>query len=582
MASSLSSISSDAPSLGAYLATALVSGIAVGIIGLVVDRLVLSRLRNVDEAFMLVATFALMMTVTGVVTLIWGRVYYSVEPPELLASAVELAPVFIPTFSIFIVATGVALFVILELLIQKTWAGKLLLSVARDPWMVRLLGYKVTLIFAMAVFVAFLLAGLAGGLLVANQSVSPQLGDSYLMRAFIAIVIGGLGNIRGAFVASLLIGLLESVSAAVVPNLPGLSIYVAMILILIVRPQGLLGGSARAVDEIRTENTITMRNPTGSLIVGLALMATLMLAPFWAGAGVLFVIGLAVTQALFALSWNLLFGTAGILAFGHAAFYAIGAYGVGYLLKAHPEFGFLGILLLSTVLGAVLALVISIILLGRTSGIYFAITTLAVCQVCYIVIGYIPELGRDDGLAFIPRPSIELLFWTVDLAPAQAYFWFLVLSSALVTALLWWFTASRHGRTLRIIRQDAKRATFSGIDVRFHERRVFVISGAVAALAGGLSAPWSQIVTPELANIAHTTAPVLSTLLGGSGSFFGPIVGAFTFATISYSTGSFAGLSEFIMGTALLVIVLAAPGGVLRISVTKLFARFSHATRPAA
>jgi len=108
------------------------------------------------------------------------------------------------------------------------------------------LGINVPLLYTGAVVLAFFLAGFAGGILLPNQGLSPGLALSYLLHAFVAVIIGGLGNIRGAFFASLLMGVVESVSLVVLPNFPGLSIYVVMVAFLLWRPQGLFGQEGHA------------------------------------------------------------------------------------------------------------------------------------------------------------------------------------------------------------------------------------------------------------------------------------------------------------------------------------------------
>lgn len=227
-------------SLPAYLAASLAAGFAVGLLGLVTDRIVLRRLRDFDEAYMLIATFGLLTFCQGAVHLIWGHAYHTVSPPDVLAGIVLLGPVIVPIYSLFVIGVGVLVFVLLDLAIHRLWIGKLVQALANDPWMTGLLGVNVTVLFTAVVMVAFLLAGLAGGILLPYQALSPELGHAYTLSAFVAVIIGGLGNVRGAFVASILLGLVESLSAVLMPNLPGVALFVAMIVVLLLRPQGLL------------------------------------------------------------------------------------------------------------------------------------------------------------------------------------------------------------------------------------------------------------------------------------------------------------------------------------------------------
>lgn len=235
-------VGSNPGSIWMFVIAAIGGGLVVGALGYVTDRIVLSRLRNVDEAYMLIATFAVLLVCTGIVKMIWGVNYASVTPPPLLDGALIIGALFVPTYSIFVIIAGLLVFVALELAIHRTWLGKLLQSVANDSWMSGLLGINVPLALTATAIVSFMLAGLAGGLLLANQTLSPILGESYLLLAFMAVVIGGLGSVRGAFIAAILLGIIESGSSLFLPNMPGMATYVFVILFLLAKPQGLLGG----------------------------------------------------------------------------------------------------------------------------------------------------------------------------------------------------------------------------------------------------------------------------------------------------------------------------------------------------
>lgn len=147
----------------------------------------------------------------------------------------------VPRFSLFIIAAGVVVFVALEVFLNRTGPGRLVKAIAVDPWMARLLGVKVRWVYTATVAIGFALAGLAGGLLLANQTLSPTLASAFVIQAFGVIIIGGMGSISGAFFGSILLGLIDAVGQWVLPGLPGLPFFVAMTLILLIRPQGLMG-----------------------------------------------------------------------------------------------------------------------------------------------------------------------------------------------------------------------------------------------------------------------------------------------------------------------------------------------------
>ena len=222
-----------------YIGAALVSGAVVAVLGFITDKVMLRRLRNVDYHYVLIGTFALAMFVEGVVKLIWGMDVQTVNPPPSLDEPVEIGGVMVPKFTLFAIAAGLVVFFVLDYILQRTWAGKLMQSLANDPWMAGMLGINVPVLLTVSVIASFALAGFAGGLLVPFQSLAVEMGGSYLLLAFFAVIIGGLGNIRGAFLASLLLGLVQNISTILVPNYPGLTIYIALAVFLIWWPNGI-------------------------------------------------------------------------------------------------------------------------------------------------------------------------------------------------------------------------------------------------------------------------------------------------------------------------------------------------------
>ncbi|MFA5664558.1 branched-chain amino acid ABC transporter permease [Castellaniella sp.] len=293
-----------------------------------------------------------------------------------------------------------------------------------------------------------------------------------------------------------------------------------------------------------------------------AAVAAFVSVPAWADQGVVFLAGLVIIETIFALSWNLLFGYTGLASFGHAAFFAMGAYLTGLALRTALGVPFLLLIVASGILGAVVAAIASLVLLRRTTGIHLAILTLALAEVLRIIISYSTTLGREDGLASIPRPSIDLGFVMLNLSHGTAYYLFLCAIGALLAGLLWVICSGPFGRTLVSIRQDPERAAFIGINVGRYRLLAFTLSGGAAAMSGALYAPWAQIVTPESAHWLHSTQPILASLLGGAYSFWGPLIGTVLFSIINYLTRGLVGASEIVIGTILLIIILAAPSGV--------------------
>lgn len=557
----------DVQSLGMFLFAALAGGVAVALLGLLTDWLVLRRLRKVDPHYVLIATFALMMVCVGVTKLIWGVDFFSVNPPPGLDQPLNPFGMFFSAYQIFVIAAGLVVYLVLEVAIHRMWFGKLMQALAADPWMSSLLGLNVSFGIALSVMTSFLLAGLAGGLLLPNQSLSIGLGDSYLMYAFFAVIIGGLGNIRGAFIGSLVLGLVQSLNTVLLPSVPGLAIYVVLAAFLLWKPSGLFPaiGTQAESGGGQSHDTGPLHRPRIGRGVwqalGVATVGVLATLPLWVGAGPLYVVGTVLIQVVFALSWNILFGYTGLVSFGHAGFFALGAYLAALALRHVADVPFLGVLGGAALLSACAAWGVGVLALRRMSGVFLAVLTIALAEGLRLIISFSTFLGREDGITDIPRPKLGFGSLQVDLTSSNAYYWFLLVATVLITAFLWWLLHSRFGRTLQTVRQDAERAAFMGTDVARYRLVAFVISGAVAGVAGALYAPWSRIITVEEVHWLASAQPMLNTLLGGVGSFWGPVVGAGLFATITYATRTLVGLSELIVGTGLLAIILLAPNG---------------------
>lgn len=226
-------------SIWSFIGVALVAAAIIGLMGFVTDKVVFGRLRNVDYHYVLIATFGLMLFCEGVAKSIWGSDYFSVMPPPEVDTAVKIGASYISLYTIFVIVIGLITFVVLELIMNRLWVGKIMRAVANDPWMAGTVGINVPLVLMFSVVASFALAGFAGGILVPNQTLSVHVGSAFILYAFLAVVIGGLGSIRGTFIACILLGLVESANATFLPQYGGIAVYVILAVFLVARPQGL-------------------------------------------------------------------------------------------------------------------------------------------------------------------------------------------------------------------------------------------------------------------------------------------------------------------------------------------------------
>lgn len=255
-----------------------------------------------------------------------------------------------------------------------------------------------------------------------------------------------------------------------------------------------------------------------ALWVGLAL---LVLAPFL-GIYPIFMMK-ALCYAIFACAFNLLLGYTGLLSFGHAAYLGLAAYTTGWLVRSagwSPEWGVVAGILMAAMCGLVIGLIAI-----RRQGIYFAMVTLAMAQMVYFVFLQAPFTGGEDGLQGVPRGTL------LGLLPLDndttLYYLVLAIFVAVFLGIIR-IVHSPYGQVLKAIRENEPRAISLGYDVDRYKLLAFVLSTAIAGLAGSLKTLVLGFVTLTDAHWSLSGEVVLMTLLGGMGTFAGPVIGAFT------------------------------------------------------
>ncbi|HET9653500.1 MAG TPA: branched-chain amino acid ABC transporter permease [Usitatibacter sp.] len=265
---------------------------------------------------------------------------------------------------------------------------------------------------------------------------------------------------------------------------------------------------------------------------------------------------------LFAMSFNLLYGYMGQISFGHAAFFGVGAYATAMLFVAMKSpagdigmWAFFLSLAIGPVIAALAALVVGFFCV-RLTGIYFAILSLAFGELLfYIVFSWYSFTKGDDGIQGLLPPAFF---------QEPAHFYYLTL--AIVTAALivmWRIAESPFGYIMRTLRDNQRRAAFLGISVRLHMLANFVIAGSFAGLAGALWGPFSRSVNPGLLGWQESGIAVFMTLIGGAGSFIGPMVGSVIYTMLQAVVKMYTVYWPLTIGSIILLIVLFAPGGVL-------------------
>ena len=261
-------------------------------------------------------------------------------------------------------------------------------------------------------------------------------------------------------------------------------------------------------------------------------------------------------MGLFAIGFNVLMGYAGMVSFGHAAFFGVGAYTCGLLLKK-TEAPFVVAFLAAPVVAVVVAAVIGYFCV-RLTRIYFSMLTLAFSQIVWATAHKWYSLtGGDNGLVGVPVPA-----WLIG---PRTFYGFVVGISLIVVAVLWRILQAPFGRTLLAIRENAERAEFVGINVKRTQLTAFALSGAVSGLAGGMFALFTRGAFPEYAFWTKSAEVLLMTLLGGPHVFLGPALGAGILIVLNSVVTSYTEYWPIVLGIILLALIYVFPGGVTRI-----------------
>jgi branched-chain amino acid transport system permease protein len=231
---------------GSFLVAVLLALPAVAAIGMLVELIVFRRLYRRDHLDQVLATFGLILFFNELVGMIWGRQAIFVQLPAALSGSIEILPgAPYPLFRLLILAVGLAVAVLLYLIIHHSRLGMLIRAGASNREMAGALGIDIATVFTLVFGLGAALAGLAGMMAAPLLSVEAGMGETILILAFVVIVIGGIGSVRGAFVAALLVGLVDTWSRILLPSGAGpVSIYLLMAVVLFWRPRGLFAAQA--------------------------------------------------------------------------------------------------------------------------------------------------------------------------------------------------------------------------------------------------------------------------------------------------------------------------------------------------
>ena len=540
---------------GFYVAALFAAAGVAGLGGLIEVGL-LRRVYGAPELYQLLLTFALVLVASDAVRFCWGADNKTGPNAPGLAGSVRVAGQLFPTYDLAMIALGPVIAVALWALFYRTRWGVLIRAATQDREMVAALGVDQSRLFTGVFVLGSFLAGLAGALQVPRVALTTVMDTTVIVEAFVVVVVGGMGSVWGALLASLVIGVLNAFGILVLPRVTIVLMFVVMAVVLVVRPWGLLGRPEVALRAAGDGAALESRGPALGRWGLVALVVVLAAAPLALPTFYVWLLVEMLAYALFAASLYLLMGVGGMVSFGHAAYFGLGAYAAALLMKLA------GLPMpLAFVLAPVAAAAVGVVtgyFSVRLSSIYFAMLTLAFAQIVYAVVHQWDEVtGGDNGVLSVWPPR-----WLAG--PVRYYYWALT-AALLGLAGLSRVTRSPFGLSLRAVRDHGRRAEAVGVRVRSVQLMAFVVAAFFAGLGGAVFVYLKGSVFPSLVDSAASVQPLVMVLLGGVGSFAGPVLGAAVYKLLDAMVTRYTDYWQAVLGVILVVLVLAFPRGLVGI-----------------
>lgn len=538
-----------------FWASIIIAGIIVGIIGVIVELLVLRPVYKAPELFQLVATFGVILVIQDLALMIWGAEDVLGPRAPGLKGVVRIMGEPVPQFDLALIAITPFVLFALWFLISKTRVGILVRAATQDREMVGALGVNQSWLFTGVFFLGAALAGLGGAIQLPKGGADLLMDFNILAPIFVVVVIGGMGSLPGAYIAAVLISVLNVFGVAYIPQSTLVLMFVVMAVVLTVKPYGLLGREEVAGEHGQVGEPEKPIKPAGiwARLFVVVLLAALACLPFVADPFFVILATDVIVFCLFAASLHFILGLGGLVSFGHAAYFGGGAYVAALLVNyanAPMELAFL----LAPIGAGLLAVIIGWLCL-RLSGVYFAMLTLALAQLVWSLVFQWDEFtGGDDGLVDI---------WPAEyLSDTTVYFYFTFVVGIGGIILLRHMAHTPFGYSVRAARDSARQAEATGINTKRIQWIAFSIAGAFAGLSGALFVFSKGSVFPTELEIAKSFDGLIVVLLGGVKTLSGGVVGA---AALHLVQDVITRLEYWRLGLGILIIavVIIAPRGIV-------------------
>jgi branched-chain amino acid transport system permease protein len=541
---------------GSFWWALVLAPIPVIVFGVLMELLFLRPLYRRGHLDQVLLTFGFTFVFLDLVQTLWGRTVLRLPAPPSLQGTVQIGLGVFSAYRLCLIGFGFAIALLLWLFLERSRIGAMVRAGVDNAVMAAGLGANIPALFTGIFGFGVALAALGGIAAAPVLGLYPGMDSEILIPAFIVIVIGGMGSLRGAFVGSLLIGVADTFGKAYFQSIALFLIYLAMTAVLLIRPQGLFGikysDVAIAPAVATTSRPSTLQTRAAEFLVLLALLVLPFLMTDYPRA----LVSEIYIFAIFAMSLDLLLGFTGLMSLGHAAFFGLGAYAVAVL---GVEFG------INAWLGVVAGVVIAgcgAALIGffcvRTAGIPFLMLTLAFSQLVFsVALKWRDVTGGSDGIAIAEKPS----FFGFDLSNSLVMY-FMALS---FFALAYWglrrLLNAPLGHAFVGIRENEQRMAAIGYPTRAYKLVSFTIAGAIAGLAGGLYAIFNGFISADAVYWTASGDILIMTMLGGAGTLIGPAVGAALVLLMKNVVSSYSEHWLAIIGVTFICCVMFFPGG---------------------
>lgn len=560
---------------------AIIVGTLVGaVLGAILEIGFLRRLYK-HPTYQVLLTIGMINILNNVAQWIWGGQPMTAPIPAFLTGGFEMGNITVPWIRVFMIVFGGIMCVLLWLLQDKTRIGAMVRAGMDNREIAATLGINNKLIFTGVFILGSAIAGASVMIGGSVTGVGAGTAWSVLLNSIIVVVVGGTGSIQGALLGGLIIGVANAFGTVYLPNLTPFLMYLILIIVLLIKPSGLLG---RKVDvnkaiEADLEKTgakghpdpmpraeVVIRNgrltPKMSAfraVPYLVCLLFLVLCPLFMKPVTVSMMSKALIFALFAASLDVIMGYGGMRSFGHAAYFGLGGYTVTLLYNHAGITNFWLVLIAVLVVCAVFGAVISYFTL-KFSGTYFLIVTMAFGQLLSAVATkWIAFTGGSDGQSG-HRP--DLGFVTIKWDQTKL-FYFVLVCFLICFIILKLIMRSSFGRSIVGVRENEGRMKALGYNTWKTKYVACIVAAIFAGIAGMLYSYIYLIMTPTDLDLTTSAKPMLMVIMGGGSTLWGPVLGGFIITLFETYAGQIApDRWPLLLGLLYVVCVLFLRGGI--------------------